>query len=56
MKIELWKDGNWRFTTVLIVGVTIMVLNRIFSGANSAYSAAIPLIVYLAFMYYTKRN
>ncbi len=56
MKIEFWKNGNWRFTTVLIIGLAIMILNRIFSGANSAYSASIPLIVYLSLIYYTKRS
>ncbi|WP_125767884.1 hypothetical protein [Lapidilactobacillus wuchangensis] len=52
MKIDFWHHGNWRFTTILLGGSAIVLLNRIFSGAQSAYSAGIPIVLGLAIAHY----
>ncbi|WP_164506831.1 hypothetical protein [Lapidilactobacillus bayanensis] len=54
MKISFWKNVNWRFTTLLIFGLAIMILNRVFSEFRSAYKASIPIIMGMAILYYAK--
>jgi hypothetical protein len=56
MKIDFWQHGNWRFTTILLAGGALILLNRIFAGAQSAYSSSIPIILGLAIAHYQQTH
>ncbi|MFD1411081.1 hypothetical protein [Lapidilactobacillus gannanensis] len=54
MKIDFWQHGNWRFTTILLGGSLLMLLNKIFAGFQSAFSVAVSIILFLAIIYYRR--